>query len=106
MSIPCLAQCEDQQQLEWMAGGVFSVLLDAGATGGQRNATWSGPAVRVGTGKRPAPRVSMLRHIVRPRACATPLPHPWPSLLDPHRTTHNLTLHAKESGHVRRRPRV
>lgn len=39
MSIPCLAQREDQQQLEWMGGGVFSVLLDAGATGGQRNAT-------------------------------------------------------------------
>ncbi|MEU2777627.1 cupin domain-containing protein [Streptomyces sp. NPDC007162] len=35
MSIPYLAQREDQQQLEWIAGSVFSVLLDAEATGGQ-----------------------------------------------------------------------
>ncbi|MGW2964760.1 hypothetical protein ACWDGI_40775 [Streptomyces sp. NPDC001220] len=35
MSIPCLAQREDQQQLEWIGGSVFSVLLDAEATGGR-----------------------------------------------------------------------
>ncbi|TRO57346.1 cupin domain-containing protein [Streptomyces sp. IB201691-2A2] len=35
MSIPYLAQREDQQQLEWIGGSVFSVLLDAEATGGQ-----------------------------------------------------------------------
>ncbi|MCX4428457.1 cupin domain-containing protein [Streptomyces mirabilis] len=35
MSIPHLAQREDQQQLEWIGGSVFSVLLDAEATGGQ-----------------------------------------------------------------------
>jgi quercetin dioxygenase-like cupin family protein len=35
MSIPCLAQREDQQQLEWIGGSVFSVPLDAEATGGQ-----------------------------------------------------------------------
>ncbi|MEU0071057.1 hypothetical protein ABZ027_16155 [Streptomyces sp. NPDC006332] len=34
MSIPHLAQREDQQQLEWIGGSVFSVLLDAEATGG------------------------------------------------------------------------
>lgn len=38
MSIPCLAQREDQQQLEWIGGSVFSVLLDAEATGGQLTA--------------------------------------------------------------------
>ncbi|MER8006693.1 cupin domain-containing protein [Streptomyces sp. NPDC094149] len=35
MSIPYLAQREDQQQLEWIGGSVFSVLLDSEATGGQ-----------------------------------------------------------------------
>jgi quercetin dioxygenase-like cupin family protein len=35
MSIPYLAQREDQQQFEWIGGSVFSVLLDAEATGGQ-----------------------------------------------------------------------
>lgn len=35
MSIPYLAQREDQQQLEWIGGSVFSILLDAEATGGQ-----------------------------------------------------------------------
>ncbi|WP_410612280.1 hypothetical protein [Amycolatopsis sp. lyj-109] len=35
MSIPCLAQREDQQRLEWSGGSVFSVLLDAEANGGQ-----------------------------------------------------------------------
>ncbi|WOT38803.1 cupin domain-containing protein [Streptomyces coeruleorubidus] len=35
MSISCLAQREAQQQLEWIGGSVFSVLLDAEATGGQ-----------------------------------------------------------------------
>ncbi|MFD5828795.1 cupin domain-containing protein [Lentzea sp. NPDC060358] len=35
MSIPHLAQREDQQQLEWIGGSVFSVLLDSAATGGQ-----------------------------------------------------------------------
>ncbi|MBK3639368.1 cupin domain-containing protein [Streptomyces sp. MBT33] len=35
MSIPYLAQREDQQQLEWIGGSIFSVLLDAAATGGQ-----------------------------------------------------------------------
>ncbi|GGM06711.1 cupin [Streptomyces fumigatiscleroticus] len=35
MSIPYLAQREDQQQLEWIGGSVFRVLLDAEATGGQ-----------------------------------------------------------------------
>ena len=35
MSIPYLAQREDQQQLEWIGGSIFSVLLDAEATGGQ-----------------------------------------------------------------------
>ncbi|MET9914727.1 cupin domain-containing protein [Streptomyces sp. NPDC006476] len=35
MSIPHLAQREDQQQREWIGGIVFSVLLDAEATGGQ-----------------------------------------------------------------------
>jgi hypothetical protein len=35
MTIPYLAQREDQQQLEWIGGSVFSVLLDAEATGGQ-----------------------------------------------------------------------
>ncbi|RBQ15075.1 cupin [Spongiactinospora rosea] len=35
MSIPYLAQPERQQRLEWLEGGVFSVLLDAAATDGQ-----------------------------------------------------------------------
>ncbi|MBT2207887.1 MULTISPECIES: cupin domain-containing protein [Actinomadura] len=35
MSIPYLAQREDQQKLEWLDGGTFSVLLDAAATDGQ-----------------------------------------------------------------------
>ncbi|GLY50487.1 cupin domain-containing protein [Lentzea sp. NBRC 102530] len=35
MSIPHLAQREDQQRLEWIGGSVFSVLLDAEATGGK-----------------------------------------------------------------------
>ncbi|MCG8922644.1 cupin domain-containing protein [Lentzea sp. CC55] len=35
MSIPHLAQREDQQRLEWIGGSVVSVLLDAEATGGQ-----------------------------------------------------------------------
>lgn len=35
MSIPYLAQRGDQQQLEWIGGSIFSVLLDAEATGGQ-----------------------------------------------------------------------
>ncbi|MEU2421149.1 cupin domain-containing protein [Streptomyces sp. NPDC007851] len=35
MTIPFLAQREDQQRLEWIGGSVFSVLLDAEATGGQ-----------------------------------------------------------------------
>lgn len=35
MSIPYLAQREDHQRLEWIGGSVFSVLLDAEATGGQ-----------------------------------------------------------------------
>jgi hypothetical protein len=35
MSTPYLAQREDQQPLEWIGGSVFSVLLDAEATGGQ-----------------------------------------------------------------------
>ncbi|MDN3029356.1 cupin domain-containing protein [Streptomyces sp. S.PB5] len=34
-SIPCLAQREDQQRVEWIGGSVISVLLDAEATGGQ-----------------------------------------------------------------------
>ncbi|GAA2268564.1 hypothetical protein GCM10010145_48970 [Streptomyces ruber] len=34
MSIPCLAQREDQQQLEWIGRSVFRVLLGAEATGG------------------------------------------------------------------------
>ncbi|MFI0419150.1 cupin domain-containing protein [Spongiactinospora sp. 9N601] len=35
MSIPYLAQPERQQKLEWLEGGVFSVLLDASATDGR-----------------------------------------------------------------------
>ena len=35
MSIPYLAQPEQQQKLEWLGGSTFSVLLDAAATGGQ-----------------------------------------------------------------------
>jgi quercetin dioxygenase-like cupin family protein len=35
MSIPYLAQPEQQQKLEWLDGSTFSVLLDAAATGGQ-----------------------------------------------------------------------
>jgi quercetin dioxygenase-like cupin family protein len=35
MTIPYLAQREDQQQHEWIGGSVFNVLLDAEATGGQ-----------------------------------------------------------------------
>lgn len=35
MSIPYLAQPEQQQKLEWLDGGTFSVLLDAAATDGQ-----------------------------------------------------------------------
>lgn len=35
MSIPYLAQREDQQQLEWIGGSTFSVLLDAEATDGR-----------------------------------------------------------------------
>lgn len=35
MSIPYLAQPEQQQKLEWLAGSTFSVLLDAAATDGQ-----------------------------------------------------------------------
>ncbi|MGH3242824.1 MAG: cupin domain-containing protein [Spirillospora sp.] len=35
MSIPYLAQPEQQQKLEWLDGGTFSVLLDSAATDGQ-----------------------------------------------------------------------
>jgi quercetin dioxygenase-like cupin family protein len=35
MTIPYLAQREDQQQLEWIGGSTFSVLLDAEATDGR-----------------------------------------------------------------------
>ena len=35
MSIPYLAQPEQQQKLEWLNGSTFSVLLDAAATDGQ-----------------------------------------------------------------------
>lgn len=35
MSIPYLAQPEQQQKLEWLDGSTFSVLLDAATTGGQ-----------------------------------------------------------------------
>lgn len=35
MSIPYLAQPEQQQKLEWLGGSTFSVLLDAAATDGQ-----------------------------------------------------------------------
>ncbi|TDD56506.1 cupin domain-containing protein [Nonomuraea terrae] len=35
MSVPYLAQPEQQQKLEWLGGSTFSVLLDAAATGGQ-----------------------------------------------------------------------
>lgn len=35
MSIPYLAQADQQQKLEWLDGGTFSVLLDSAATGGQ-----------------------------------------------------------------------
>lgn len=35
MSIPYVAQPEQQQKLEWLGGSTFSVLLDAAATGGQ-----------------------------------------------------------------------
>ncbi|MGH3588794.1 MAG: cupin domain-containing protein [Pseudonocardia sp.] len=35
MSIPYLAQADQQQKLEWLDGGTFSVLLDAAATDGQ-----------------------------------------------------------------------
>lgn len=35
MSMTYLAQREDQQKLEWIDGGTFSVLLDKEATGGQ-----------------------------------------------------------------------
>ena len=35
MSIPYLAQAADHQQLEWIGGGVMSVLLDSETTAGQ-----------------------------------------------------------------------
>jgi quercetin dioxygenase-like cupin family protein len=35
MSIPYLAQPDQQQQLEWLSGGTFAILLDSAATGGQ-----------------------------------------------------------------------
>lgn len=35
MSIACLAQAEQQQQLEWLGGGTISILLDSAATNGQ-----------------------------------------------------------------------
>ncbi|MFD5157513.1 cupin domain-containing protein [Streptomyces hawaiiensis] len=35
MSIPYLAQAEEQQTLEWLDGSTFSVLLDSKATEGQ-----------------------------------------------------------------------
>ncbi|HEY4020631.1 MAG TPA: cupin domain-containing protein [Pseudonocardiaceae bacterium] len=35
MSMAYLAQPEEQQQLEWLDGGVFAVLLDSAATDGQ-----------------------------------------------------------------------
>ncbi|KAB8196332.1 cupin domain-containing protein [Nonomuraea phyllanthi] len=35
MSIPYLAQPEQQQKLEWLGGSTFSVLLDSAATGGR-----------------------------------------------------------------------
>ncbi|MFI7615821.1 cupin domain-containing protein [Nonomuraea terrae] len=35
MSVPYLAQPEQQQKLEWLGRSTFSVLLDAAATGGQ-----------------------------------------------------------------------
>lgn len=34
MTIPFLAQPEQQQKLEWLAGGTYTVLLDSAATGG------------------------------------------------------------------------
>lgn len=38
MSIPFIAQMADHQQLEWIGGGVMSVLLDTEATAGQLTA--------------------------------------------------------------------
>ncbi|WP_055586719.1 cupin domain-containing protein [Streptacidiphilus griseoplanus] len=35
MSMPYLAQADEQQTLEWLDGGTFSVLLDSQATEGQ-----------------------------------------------------------------------
>ncbi|TDD96444.1 cupin domain-containing protein [Actinomadura rubrisoli] len=35
MSIPYLAQPDQQQKLEWLDGGTFAVLLDSAATDGQ-----------------------------------------------------------------------
>ncbi|MFE6229361.1 MULTISPECIES: cupin domain-containing protein [unclassified Streptomyces] len=35
MTMPYLAQTENQQKLEWLDGGTFSVLLDQDATDGQ-----------------------------------------------------------------------
>lgn len=35
MSIPYLAQAADHQQLEWLGGGIMSILLDAAKTDGQ-----------------------------------------------------------------------
>ncbi|MDQ0577866.1 hypothetical protein [Streptomyces rishiriensis] len=52
MSIPYLAQREDQQQLEWIGGSVLSVLLDADVTGGQLTVG----CLDVSKGEAPGPR--------------------------------------------------
>ncbi|HZG03091.1 MAG TPA: cupin domain-containing protein [Streptomyces sp.] len=49
MTMPYLAQAEQQQTLEWLDGGTFSVLLDGRATGGRLTVG----RFRVGKGEAP-----------------------------------------------------
>jgi len=35
MSVPYLAQAADQEQLEWLGGGIMRIMLDSDKTGGQ-----------------------------------------------------------------------
>jgi quercetin dioxygenase-like cupin family protein len=51
MSVPYLAQADEQQQLQWLGGGVMRIMLDSEQTGGQltlmRSAAQGGSAAPV-----------------------------------------------------------
>jgi quercetin dioxygenase-like cupin family protein len=44
MSVPYLAQAADQEQLEWLGGGVMRIMLDGDKTGNQLTMLRSAPA--------------------------------------------------------------